>query len=687
MKILVTIKAILNYLYNNLINLIWVKKIRFEDGTEMETVPVGNNIYDIIMLSQAIANKGWFFMGRTTRQDLSKNDVPTIYNDIKSKYDNCNSAPSSSFASWLSGNFLSNTLCIDDTYIYATNTDQNQQPIYLKRTLKSAFPTTNWENTNIDITQLKGYKAIEVGDNLIIFQAKRQNQTNRIYVYKKSDLSFIKSIDIKSTADQNNAVIHLIKINGIKTFFLSYKTENNNYVLSKMEDNVSATEIIIRNDLINNIGLPTYDESTNTFWFWYNQYICKSTDEFQTIESVKSSSYSYSMNQFPSVYIKDNVIMFTSMDRLGTSSFYSEDGGITWNNVKNSYNSDIKLNCLPSFDGKTMYAQVWDSGYDTHIYKSTDLKTFSIFMSTQTTSPGLEKIIYEPTKNTLFCQSGGNVKYLGIVKTVYTDTYTVNGVNVNINYYKYDDWKICVPDGTNDNNLNTVYNFLGYLNYWRLDETNETVSPIRNSNPYTFMYIGDNYLEQLLPLDLNYSAVALKSDLTAVGLPTITYFDNISGTTLNTGLVLGNSVMVFKNGLLQQVGQDYTISSNTITFTTALVTSDKIAVINGTTLAIDMTNYKQKAEEIVINNTSITIDMILANKNYVFNSNAITSITLTACETSYEETTIEFSTGATAPTLTDNTGIVWVDGSAPTLNANKSYLIVIFNNLGFVKEY
>ena len=130
-----------------------------------------------------------------------------------------------------------------------------------------------------------------------------------------------------------------------------------------------------------------------------------------------------------------------------------------------------------------------------------------------------------------------------------------------------------------------------------------------------------------------------------------------------------------------------TLSGSIITFTTPLVSSDKIAVINGVTSAIDLTNYKQKAEEIIINDTAITISNILANKNYVFNSNAITSITLTACETSYEETTIEFSTGATAPTLTDNTGIVWVDGSAPTLNANKSYLIVIFNNLGFVKEY
>lgn len=501
----------------------------------------GVNLYDTKLMSQAIAEKGWAFQGYSTRQDLSKDFVPTVYTDIKTKYDNCDSAPSSSYTSWLSGNFLQNTLCIDDTYIYATNTDQNQQPTYLKRTLKSAFPTTNWENTNIDITQLKGYKAIEVGDNLIIFQAKRQNQTNKIYVYKKSDLSFIKSIDIKSSWDNNSAVIHLIKLNGIKTFFLSYRTENDNYVLSKMEDNISANEIIIRNDLTGNIGLPAYDESTNTFWFWYNRYICKSADEFQTIESVISSTYSYGMNQFPSVYKKDDVIMFTSMDRSGTASFYSEDGGTTWNNVKNSYGNNLNVGCLAYFDGEKMYAQVWDtnSGVNTVVYTSVDLKTFNTFMTTQQLGAGIEKIVYEPTKDTLFCQSGGNVKYIGIVKTVYTDTYTIGGSSINVDYYKYGSFKICVKDGgTNDANIDTVYNALGYENYFVIDDTNETVALPRNSNLWSFMYVGDNYISDNIPDGNSTRLLPQASSITDMTSTSIT-FDSTNKVQPNTDYEYG----------------------------------------------------------------------------------------------------------------------------------------------------
>lgn len=500
----------------------------------------GVSIYDIKTTANAIAEKGWAFQGYSTRQDLSKDFIPTVYTDIKTKYDNCDTAPSSSYTSWLSGNFLQYTLCIDDTYIYATNTDQNQQPTYLKRTLKSAFPTTNWENTNIDITQLKGYKAIEVGDNLIIFQAKRQNQTNKIYVYKKSDLSFIKSIDIKNSGDKNNAVIHLIKINGMKTFFLSYKTENDNYVLSKMEDNVSANEIIIRNDLTGNIGLPAYDENTNTFWFWYNRYICKSTDKFQTIVEVINSSYSYSMDQFPSVYIKDDVIMFTSMSgTYGTSSYYSENGGVTWNNVKNSYGNNIKVGCLPYFDGETMFGQVWDSGYDSHIYKSTNLKTFTIFMSTQTTSASIEKIVYEPIKDTLFCQDGGSIKYLGIIKTVYTDTYTIGGSSINVDYYKYGSFKICVKDGgTNDANIDTVYNALGYENYFVIDDTSETVALPRNSNLWSFMYVGDNYISDNIPDGNSTRLLPQASSITDITSTSIT-FDSTNKVQPNTDYEYG----------------------------------------------------------------------------------------------------------------------------------------------------
>ena len=166
---------------------------------------------------------------------------------------------------------------------------------------------------------------------------------------------------------------------------------------------------------------------------------------------------------------------------------------------------------------------------------------------------------------------------------------------------------------------------------------------------------------------------------------TLNFFDGVTGTTLDTQLTLGNAVMVFKNGVLLQATADYTISGSTITFITSLENGDKIAVINGNLTAIDLSGYKQKAETIEIDTATITIANIQPNKNYVFTNNAITDITLTACETSMEETTIQFTTGTSAPTLTDNSGLVWF-GGIPTLLPNTTYVIVIFNKQAFYQE-
>lgn len=165
---------------------------------------------------------------------------------------------------------------------------------------------------------------------------------------------------------------------------------------------------------------------------------------------------------------------------------------------------------------------------------------------------------------------------------------------------------------------------------------------------------------------------------------TINYFDGITGTALDTQLTLGNAVMVFKNGVLLQPTEDYTISGSTITFVTALEATDKIAVINGNLSAIDLTPYKLKAETVTIDSATPSLS-IQPNKNYVFTNNAITDITLTACETSMEETTIQFTTGSNEPSLHDTSGLVWFSG-IPILQANTTYVIVIFNKQAFYQE-
>ena len=100
---------------------------------------------------------------------------------------------------------------------------------------------------------------------------------------------------------------------------------------------------------------------------------------------------------------------------------------------------------------------------------------------------------------------------------------------------------------------------------------------------------------------------------------------------------------------------------------------------------IDLSNYKLKATTTTIDTASVTVSEIKANTNYVFSNNAITDITLSGCETSFEETSINFTTGSSAPTFTDNANIKWF-GGVPEMKANTTYTIVIFNKQAYWQE-
>lgn len=150
--------------------------------------------------------------------------------------------------------------------------------------------------------------------------------------------------------------------------------------------------------------------------------------------------------------------------------------------------------------------------------------------------------------------------------------------------------------------------------------------------------------------------------------------------------------------LIDSIG-DYLKKSNTLSWVSGTPLTDKteyadktngiLYLYQDTELIqipdIDLSNYKLKAETITISTASVTIANVQANKNYVLSSSALTDITLTACETSFEETSINFTTGSSAPTFTDNASIKWF-GGVPEMKANTTYTIVIFNKQAYWQE-
>lgn len=77
--------------------------------------------------------------------------------------------------------------------------------------------------------------------------------------------------------------------------------------------------------------------------------------------------------------------------------------------------------------------------------------------------------------------------------------------------------------------------------------------------------------------------------------------------------------------------------------------------------------------------------------NTFYNLGTLTGSKTIKIPTSYtatDEFMLQFTTGSTAPTITWSiTGLKWAGGSAPTINANKTYQVSIQNNLGIIVEF
>lgn len=523
MRILLSIKAVLNYLYNHLIDLVWTKKIRFADGTEMTTVPTGNNLYDIKLLSQAVADKGFAFMCHTTRRNLPKADVPTLYNDILRKY---NSAETEDNPTTNLYNTTATNLYYKDGYYYFNYDGWN-----VKEIRRSA-------NSDLSASEL----CFSLPDEVYAWD----------WTFIITDIGFW--ICASCDNDQKKLFIYDFDYNLIQTINLTEDDNGGYYIFKKFEDYVylSIGRHFYRfRDVINTTKqvMPRYlntEDPYNPYYeITYNMNIID--DKIICCCLVGEDTY------FRHFFVLDKNTL--AKQQL---SFHDTDGYWDWHTspvsnifkfngnyyfTANRYGLKIcKINIetgyiseeyMPKVNG--VYMDYDDNGSlcevvgDTviiqsshHILTSTDLINFTEVYNL--TGDGYNKCAnwYLTSDTMIFFFLKGIYKtmyltddcylYIGLVKKEFTDTYNINGTTVNIKYYKYQDFKICLADGgTNDTNLETVFNYLGYLNYWLIDLTNETVCIQRDKNTYSAMFIGDDFIDDLNDLPTNdYSCVALK---------------------------------------------------------------------------------------------------------------------------------------------------------------------------------
>lgn len=447
----------------------------------------GTQIGEAQIMSQAIADKGWAFTCKDTRQDLAKADVPTIYEDILTKYNNADAQASENVTNL---NIWCAKLSIDvsDGYLYGTSTSNNK---YLQKISLSNLQGT-WEtlNSTYKVAASSSYhNGLAVGDNLIVYfglDGSNNNQYN-IFAVKKSDGTLVEKKDLgwregsTSPVDTSHDLsVYLLKTNSGNKFIISYAVQidgsTKQRFIATMEDNVNATMVDKVIDATYSLFRPIYLEDENKIMFQYysEQKIYKTDLDFQEWTVVKENiggSYGEGYNLYK---IGDTILACQS-----GGGYKSTDRGATWSGGQ----STLYGWC----NGERFYAVTRDR----NLVTSTDLINFTTIKNTGIYAL---KTVYDIDTQTTLMQYDNSVHYLGMVKIQYTDI--INGVSVN--YYKNGNYKICLKDGgTNDNALASAYSYMGYYNYYVLDIAGEKVSLPRNSNLYSMMYVGDDYQDTL----------------------------------------------------------------------------------------------------------------------------------------------------------------------------------------------
>ena len=440
----------------------------------------GTELYDIEILSQANAQEGWAYICKSARQDLAKASVPTVYDDISVKYSGADTEDTYSTTPTYIGNYCvyNGLQACNDGYLYSTGGHTNDWKLTRTRIDKiQNGERKDWEalGTTSQVVKLAEGYPYRVGTNLICSVEKDTN--NVVRIYKKSDMSIIRETSLNNT---NNTVgIYLLKINGKDTFILSYGVTadgSTKYHIDMLEDVANPTIVDCGDSFSNFIKRPVYIESENKLCFSMGSYIYKADTDFSNMtQKVSGSTHLYR--------IGSTIITSPTLTYPTKTYKRSLDNGENWSNVTSGFMPNTTIHYC---DGSKFYGFDYN---DKNIYTSTDLVNFTLISSI--TSGNRKSFTF--VQDTVIFTRDYEVYYIGKNKKIYTDDYTIEGNTVSINYYKNGDFKICVPDTTNDTNLESVYASVGHYDYFRLDTTNQTVSLPRQSTLYSAMYVSDDY--------------------------------------------------------------------------------------------------------------------------------------------------------------------------------------------------
>lgn len=559
----------------------------------------GNNLFDIKLKEDTNPDINWACISKKTI--LNKVTNPTVYNEILNRNNNLELTIDNSFTQVTNNNIQNANVKIINNEIYLFRNVSNKIGLY-------KCPVNDINNFTLVFELSANIGLVDScwgNDTLLI-----RTDDNNLYLYETETFQLEDSFQIGNIISGGyNKICYLPNTN--KYLFTTPITDEDHpielYILG-LNDNPTPQWSItalanIQYDIknitfikdITEIDTNTNEEVNKTIYmFGYNDGL------YQTDDITDITTYTELVSNCNGNFVKINKVILTEGNNGDSKVSYDE--GNTWVNHTLGGVNVVSYKVQQINNNLAIIMAINTS--NSIIYRTTDLFNF-MELSDNCSIMNFDSLDFN--NNLLILTSGTNYNYNEYQVRQYTKTYTINSNTYTITYYVSAKTQTKIIYGTSQNsNLDIVFNYLGYLDYFVLDEVNEEITLPRTKILWTYMYVGDNYIDIGIP-NGNYSPIetqinktndytsnsevtypsskALKDGLQSM-IPTITWYDTTHGdfqandTEIQTDL--DNVLKVYNNGLLLRVNVDYTTSlvnnKIKITFTTALLGTDQIAV-------------------------------------------------------------------------------------------------------------
>ena len=422
------------------------------------------NLYDIKILSQAVADKGWACLSKEGNF-LSQAQAPTLYNSLVEKLESAEQEPT--FTS-ISGIQTAERFQPRDIVFY------NGWYYYVQKGKNAIKRTQDWVTTETVTTGNFDYSnMILCYDNLVFIGWS----SFLVYNITRDEFSSVIITPFNTSSEKYSVIENTL-----------YFGSDNGWGYVSLDDLDDFTNL--ENNLHTNTTTTRPLFRCGNIWYGSDADDLQYGSSFDNISTDTSTSVE---RPLCCVKVDNYYLVFGGSGQDGNHNTYKVEENGTITKIRDNNLSYPAAEKVVYYKGILFEADSYVSHYSTDLGISwTEIPDEEV---------GIYATVVLANDFCAYVDRDGSITQIETTAKEFTDTFVISGNTVTIDYAKAQDGTKIVTDFSQISSMETVGNYLGYSNYYFLSQTTgyEGVTLPYNSNLWTWMYVGDNYEETNIP--------------------------------------------------------------------------------------------------------------------------------------------------------------------------------------------